>query len=128
MKKYIIKNSFYCPISDDYFELSEYLKNIFRDNPKALWFANMVTHYRHNHISWWNNCWGANGNRYQGNWFKDYDDEKKKVNESSKRQIIRKCHEYMNFHEITIDDLMELTENEKKTILVAEKFLKRRKK
>jgi hypothetical protein len=122
MKNYIENNMFYCPISDGYFEMSDYLMSIFKQNPKALWFANMVMHYRHNHISWWNKCWGKHGYKYQGNWFGDYEEEKRKVNETAKRQIIRKCHQFINYHKITLDDMMQLQGKDEKTIELASKY------
>ncbi len=124
MKDLIYKNEFYCPIAQDYFQLSDYLKEVFKDKPKALWLANMVTHYRHYHITWWNKCWGRHGYKYQGNWFQDYDAQKRKVNEQAKRQIIRKCREFMNFHQIRVDDFRELQFNDEKTIQLAMKHLK----
>ena len=48
----------YCPICKHYFDGSEYLKTVFLDDEKTLWFANMVMHYRYTHITSWNKCWG----------------------------------------------------------------------
>lgn len=84
MKNYIENEKFFDPIMGAYFPLSQYLSSVFHGNNKALWLANMVTHYRHNHIKWWDKCWGRHGSRYQGHWFGEYEVEKQKVNESSK--------------------------------------------
>ncbi|MDD2200417.1 MAG: hypothetical protein PHX84_02090 [Candidatus Shapirobacteria bacterium] len=83
-----------CPICGETSQCSDYLKKIFKDE-KVLWFANMVTHYQHDHITSWDKCWGKNGYRYRQGWFGDYDEEKAKVNERAKRQIIRKCENFV---------------------------------
>ena len=68
-----------CPICNHHFIASDYLVEILADDPKARFIANMVTHYRHNHIAYWNRCWGRNGDYYRKNWFGDYDEEKQTV-------------------------------------------------
>jgi len=72
---------FFDPIDGRYYTVSLYLKNVFNNHPDSLWIANMVTHYRHNHIKYWNKCWGYNGKRYREKWFTVYETEKQKVNE-----------------------------------------------
>ena len=46
--------SFYCPICEQRFDTSDYLSGVFKGNDRAMWLANMVMHYRHNHITSWN--------------------------------------------------------------------------
>jgi hypothetical protein len=123
MKNYIEKGKFYDPLKQAYYPQSEYLSAVFAENEKALWLANMITHYRHNHIEWWDKCWGRNGGRYQGSWFGEYEEEKRKVNESSKRQIIRKCRDFMLYYGIGADVLNHLEYNDPKTMKLAEKLL-----
>jgi len=65
-------NNNVCPICGKQYSPSEYLAKVFKDNPKALFIANLVTHYRHHHIESWNRCWGYYGNRYRKGWFGDY--------------------------------------------------------
>ena len=84
----------YCPICNRWFEGSSYLFEEFKDDEKAIWLSNMVTHYRHTHITSWNKCWGYGGRFYRSGWFGDYDTEKQKVNERAKRQIIRKAKDF----------------------------------
>lgn len=79
-----------CPICHQKVKKSDYLHQIFADEPIVEWLANLITHYRHDHLTSWNKCWGYNGGFYGRGWFKDYETEKKKVNERAKRQIIRK--------------------------------------
>lgn len=123
MKELIKNQQVYCPICDSHFKQSEYLNSVFVENKRSLWLANMVTHYRHHHITSWNKCWGHNGNRYRSNWFGDYDYEKRKVNERAKRQIIRKSTAFMLHHKIAFADFQELQYNEKATIDLIEKKL-----
>ncbi len=88
--------TFFCPICGKRFEVSDYLCSIFKDDDKALWLANMVMHYRHKHITSWNKYWGWNGAAYRkAAHFGDYDTEKAIFNERAKRQIARKCLQYI---------------------------------
>lgn len=112
----------YCPMCHYWFEGSPYLLTVF-DDDKVLWMANMVTHYRHGHITWWNKCWGYHGGYYRGDWFGDYEYEKKKVNESSKRQIIRKCAEFMKENGVLPEHIAALQNTTQETMDVAEEFL-----
>lgn len=114
-------HDFYCPICNRNYTVSNYLKETFKDNTKSLWFANMVTHYRHEHITSWNKCWGHNGNYYRSKWFVDYDNEKSKVNERAKRQIIRKAFDFMVQMDFQRSDLLLLKGNEKETIELFDK-------
>ena len=109
------KRNIYCPICGRHFQSSNYLVSVFGENPNSLWFANMVTHYRHHHIKSWNRCWGYGGNSYRRGWFKNYDTEKRKINERAKRQIIRMCSDFMKANGIDSDDLLVLNENSKET-------------
>jgi hypothetical protein len=118
------KNSYvvYCPICKKYFQGSTYLITVF-EKDKILWLANMITHYRHTHITSWNKCWGYGGGYYRQNWFGDYDTEKQKVNERAKRQIIRKCTEYLKYYGFTTDDFLKLQNTTEETVNLANKVL-----
>lgn len=113
----------FCPICDHYFYGSEYLYGIFHDDKKALWFANMVMHYRHTHITSWNKCWGYGGRYYRSGWFGDYDEEKAKVNERAKRQILRKCKTFLRENKFSPDILDKLQNTTDETRKVAIKIL-----
>ena len=90
------RNTFYCPICKQRFGASPYLCTVFKGNDRAMWLANMVMHYRHNHITSWNKYWGWNGAAYRrAAHFGDYDTEKSMVNERAKRQIARKSPQYL---------------------------------
>jgi hypothetical protein len=112
-----------CPICNRKVTESEYLNEIFEDLPEVNYLAHMVTHYRHNHIESWNKCWGRGGSRYRANWFGDYDEEKKKVNERAKRQIIRKGKDILQLIGITPKHFEQLQNTEDKTMELAKKLL-----
>jgi len=122
MNEPVRDNRIFCPLCAKYFDASDYLIKNIKDD-KVLWLANMVTHYRHAHISSWNKCWGRNGGAYRQKWFGEYEDEKKKVNERAKRQIIRKCQRYMNASGINYDHVEKLQANSSETLQFAKKLL-----
>lgn len=108
----------YCPLCARYFSESDYLSSVISD-PSTRWIANNITHYRHNHISSWNKCWGYGGGRYRSRWFGSYEDEKRKVNERAKRQILRKAGLYMKIHGITSKHFQGLQHNDDETLALA---------
>lgn len=108
----------YCPICKSLFPASEYLREAIEDE-KARYVANMVTHYRHCHISSWNKCWGRGGSRYRSGWFGDYDTQKALVNERAKRQIIRKCRDFLLLHKISSEHFAMLQGKDEKTFQLA---------
>lgn len=114
-----------CPSCEEYFQCSSYLAEVFADNPKVEWLANMVTHYRHDHLTSWNKCWGRYGSYYRGYWFKDYDEEKAKVNERQKRQILRQCKDFLIENNFTVKDFECLQNTTEETILLAKKILRK---
>lgn len=112
-----------CPICGKHFTPSDYLAKVFADNPKALFIANLVTHYRHHHIESWNNCWGENGYYYRRDWFRDYEKKKQKVNERAKRQIIRKATAILIKLGINSNTFRHLANTDAETIALAVKKL-----
>jgi hypothetical protein len=123
ISEYINEKSCHCPYCNMRFMASDYLNTAIEDI-KVRWLANLITHYRHEHISSWNKMWGKNGRSYQSAAkFGDYDEEKAKVNERAKRQLIRKC--YPIFIEVGIEvrHFAELQNTTPETIAIANKFL-----
>ena len=112
-----------CPLCSRKVEQSDYLNELFSEEPEVNYLAHLVTHYRHNHIASWNRCWGRHGSRYRRNWFGDYDEEKAKVNERAKRQIIRKGKVILNQVGILPEHFARLQNTEPKTMEVARKYL-----
>jgi hypothetical protein len=121
MEKFISQKI--CPICHSKVSNSDYLNQQFENEPEVNYLAHLITHYRHNHISSWNKCWGYNGHHYRQNWFGDYDEEKKKVNERAKRQIIRKGKEILRKIGIKPAHFSRLSNTEEKTMALAEKIL-----
>jgi hypothetical protein len=116
-------SQYYCPICKQRFEVSNYLNKVFGKDEKSLWLANMVMHYRHCHITSWNKYWGWNGWRYrQAAHFGDYDTEKAIVNERAKRQIARKCPQYIISYGINKDVYNKLQGTTSETISTVEKI------
>ncbi|MFC0263828.1 hypothetical protein [Fontibacter flavus] len=112
-----------CPISNRKIKQSPYLAEVFKSDERTLWIANLITHYRHNIITYWDKCWGHNGYRYRRDWFGDYDEEKAKVNERAKRQIIRKAHKILIDCGITPETFSNLEGTTEETMKIAKKFL-----
>lgn len=112
----------YCPLCIRHFQESDYLKEVI-DDERVLWLANMITHYRHEHITWWNKCWSRTGKSYRSGWFGDYETEKRKVNERIKRQLVRKLASYMRYHGITSTHFSQLMNNDRKTLELAGSIL-----
>ena len=106
-----------CPICNEKFMESESLLDAFRDDTKTKYLSNLVRHYRHSHIRYWNKCWGPYGDKYRGHWFKDYILEKSKVNNRAKRQILRKAGPVLKFMGIGPRHFRKLQETDVKTIV-----------
>jgi hypothetical protein len=114
-----------CPLCNIRFPASGYLNTAVPDK-LTRYFANLVTHYRHNHIKSWNKCWGYKGRYYRkAAHFGDYDDEKQKVNERAKRQLIRKCKDRLNLIGLTPQHINQLASNDEETIALANKLLRK---
>lgn len=121
-KLFTTQNKFYCPLCNRSIVRSEYLTVTFGDTKEG-WLANMVTHYRHDHIASWDRCWGYEGRRYRAGWFGNYDEEKQKVNERAKRQLIRKAKTYLLHHQIQPEDFLKLEKTDSQTFALAKKML-----
>ncbi len=122
--KWVFEKTLICPHCGKKFDCSTYLAEIFESMPKVEWLANMVTHYRHDHLTSWNKCWGPGGGYYRRGWFRNYDDEKSKVNERQKRQIIRQCKQFLIDHNFTVSDFEQLQGTTDETTALAKKYLK----
>lgn len=117
----------YCPICKSYFNLSFFLHNEIKDK-KTLWFANMVMHYRHSHIEYWDKVAGRGGVFHRRTNNKVYHQEKIRVNEKSKRQIMRKCQDYMIACGMNMDTIKGLIYNSEYTLQIAELILVKKQK
>lgn len=112
----------YCPMCNQYFNTSAFINSLFENDDKARWLSNMVMHHRHDHITSWNSNWSKNG--FARNYLNvDYNKEKHKVNERAKRQIVRKCRDYMIQHGFYAEDVIKLQGTEQNTIDAYKKYL-----
>lgn len=112
-----------CPICGQYVKKSNYLDNLFNQQPEVNYLAHMITHYRHHHITSWNKCWGRYGGYYRGHWFGEYEEEKKKVNERAKRQLLRKGKKVLQEIGVKPSHFLVLANTEEKTMELAVKIL-----
>ena len=109
-------NLCFCPLCDDWFVGSDYLASVF-ENPRALWVANMVTHYRHRHVDYYNRHVGY------ASWSGRYDEFKHLVNERAKRQVIRKARHFLREHRIAAEHFAELQGTTEETLALASRML-----
>jgi hypothetical protein len=110
------QGEFYCPLCKRFFQGRPYLSTVFSDE-RPLWLSNMVTHYRHNHINYYNR-WVHYHSRYRS-----YESFKAKVNNRAKRNIIKKCKEFLKDHHFTVNDFAALQNTDEKTLKLAGKIL-----
>ncbi|MEX2640901.1 MAG: hypothetical protein WD266_09440 [Balneolales bacterium] len=113
---------FYCPLCKSYNAESEYLATVFTST-KTKWLANMITHYRHSHTDSWDRIWGAGGYGYHNLSQITYSIEKERINNISKRQIIKKASDYLVHHNINENHFKALHGTDKKTFVLADKIL-----
>ena len=115
----------FCPICKQYFSTSDYLNDIFKNDERARWLANMVMHYRHDHQTSWDKQFGRYGDLYcQRIPNYDYEEQKKLYNERAKRQIIRKATDFLNDEGFTPEDFLKLQNTTEETMKLARKKLK----
>jgi hypothetical protein len=111
------------PVENNYEESSEYLSTIFKDEPKTLWIANMVTYYRHT-LKSWNNTWNRGGYGWNKISTEVYEQEKIKVNERQKRKIVKNHSKLLIENNIELSDFLKLQNTDEKTIEYINKNLK----
>lgn len=82
-----------CPLCSRSVSRSEYLAQAFARDPFGEWAANLVTHYRHDHIAYYDRTLGgrsyALANREYQSLGGNYDTFKRTVNNRAKRQLVR---------------------------------------
>lgn len=107
-----------CPLCKRQINQSEFLASVIEDK-KVLYLANLITHYRHDHISW-DRQWSYMQRKHPM-W--DYEECKSQVNERAKRQYIRKAYPLFRSMGITAGHFAQLMNTDDKTLGVANKFL-----
>jgi len=124
----------YCPICGDFNPSvsSDFLSNVFKDNYYAYIDAVLVTHYRHEHIKYYDRSWRYSKYREKNKEYKNYDDFKKIVNNRAKRKLIRAMAKDKNLKEnfktALIENFRVLQFNDEKTEELITKTLKKLKK
>jgi preprotein translocase subunit SecE len=111
-----------CPICQKHFfpEVTPLVEN--ETDVKAAYFANLVIHYRDEHLNWFKKVKYGGGKELYG-WYKGDRIEWQKVTESSKRQVIRKGKDVLIALGITSTTFGAFRYNDLKTIILAERLL-----
>lgn len=101
-----------CPICGEEFSFSGYLNKIF-DTHQTRLIANLITHYRHIHQSSWNRSCHYISNKYGED---GYLNAKKEHNNRAKRQILRKCKDWLIDNDVGAEHFLSLSDNDEQTI------------
>lgn len=110
-----------CPLCGEEFKFSEYLNTAIL-NPKTRLIANLITHYRHSHQKSWESQY-----KYISSHCNDgvYESSKIEHNNRAKRQILRKCKDWIKENGLDAQNFLELQDNDIKTIeLINKTFLR----
>jgi hypothetical protein len=109
---------FYCSICKRYISCSSMLFTLYQNDARVEWLANMVTHYRHAHSKEYNKFISKPLTEIE------YIEMKPIFNETAKRQIARKCFDYMKHYNIGLRELLLLTNNTAQTVELYEVLFK----
>lgn len=120
-----------CPLCHDYTNPSLYLWDHFvrkTDTPDlfAYWAAVLVTHYRHEHVRYYDLSWKNWAYRDKNPEYRDHDSFKQLVNNRAKRQLlrgVRKTNWPVELKKRLIRGFLRLQHNDEKTIALAQKCL-----
>lgn len=101
-----------CPMCGMEFKFSSHLHTAI-PNEKTRLIANLITHYRHEHQKSWEKQY-----KYISRMYDEYVYEEAKIehNNRAKRQVLRKCTQWIIDNGITADNFLELQDNDDKTI------------
>lgn len=121
-----------CPICDREVRRSDYLRGVFRDDEWAEFAACCVTHYRHDHINYYDStlhstAYARKNRDYNG----DYDEFKARVNNRAKRQLLRAAARSRRWGGVwstrsLAAGMAKLQHNDAETIALIEKILHHR--
>jgi hypothetical protein len=122
-----LPDTFTCPICGHSIPKSPYLHEVFAGDPWAEYAGNLVTHYRHQHVNYYDRSCHHMGYRSKNPAWTNYDDFKKLVNNRAKRQIIRAVAISKKFPTRAVMPLLEgflkLQYNDEKTIALIKKIM-----
>ncbi len=105
----------YCPVCDKLVCGSNYLFSVFHRDEKLNWLANIITHFRHNHHSMYNEICRT----HYVNLGKYYNSIKAEINEGIKRKIIINHAEFLIKIGVTSSHFAKLQNTKPKTIELA---------
>ena len=111
-EKIELNGSGICPICGEEFAFSEYLNEVFESHQMRL-LANLITHYRHSHQSSWNQSCHYISKKYGED---TYLIKKNEHNNRAKRQILRKCKDWLYENQIEAKHFLSLSDNDIGTI------------
>jgi len=80
---------FLCPFGCGPVRRSDHLAEAFAQDRYGEWAANLVTHYRHNHIRYYDRTWRSWAYAAKNREYQDHESFKAVVNNRGKRQLIR---------------------------------------
>jgi len=110
----------YCPFCRKWVHGSQYLSGVFPPGGPdrgSYWIAGIITHYRHEHIHYYNRGVGYAAR------FHSYDKFKVLVNNRIKRRILRQQFKFLKANNINKDHFIKLSNNDRETmILINSKF------
>ena len=119
-----------CPHCRMTIKESSYLKKIFKNDPFAYWAACSITHYRHDHINYYDKTWkysryGSYNPHYNPYYHENF---KEKINKRAKRNIIRKMFDSSFQAEVEylfIWKMLDLKNTSGNTTKLVQKYLKK---
>ena len=119
----------YCPFCQrNVVFRSEYLYETFVNQLYVYWIASLVTHYRHDHIRYWDRSWSNSHYRSKIKGYNSYEEYKKVVNNRAKRQIIREIQKdiklSINQKRSIISAVLALQHNDQQTIDLITRLIK----
>ena len=123
-------SNFYCPICKQYEKESAYLRSVFPEHPRTRYLANLITHYRHSHITSYNKSYGYGSGAYATKSLQNYaswEEFKSDINERAKRQYARKAGAYFKKWGIGVSQVRRLQGTTPETLSVWKKIFGSRK-
>lgn len=118
---------FVCPFCSKSVKRSEYLHEVFQHDVYADYAANLVTHFRHDHIVYYNrSCNSFSYAKKSGFNGMGYDSFKAMVNNRAKRQLIRAAKKNFPWAKAKplIAGFLRLEHNDRKTLMLIDRILK----
>lgn len=138
LDQYLLKNQIQtsqlymlCPLCGAHITHSYYLRKVFERDNFAYWAACLVTHYRHNHIKYYDRTWRSSSYSSKNPAYKHlgYEEFKKLVNNRAKRQIIRGIVKHAKFppreKRFLIDGFSRLQFNDAMTTVLIQNSIKK---